>query len=206
MSSTLALVLVNLVPLAGVAFWGWRVLDVVMLYWFENLVIGALNALAMLVSGADESGRPRDGWFEKLVLTLFFAVHYGGFCAGHGVFLVMLLGQPADGSDAEVLDVLANLARDPLILAAAGALVASHGYSFWVNELRTGALRGASAEKLMMRPYGRILVTHLFIFVAAMAVEGLGSPLAAMLAFVALKTALDAKAHRRERAASRSAP
>jgi hypothetical protein len=199
-SSTAALVLVNLIPLAGVAFWGWKVLDVVLLYWFENLVIGAFNALAMLIAGADEEGRPLEGWIGKLPLVAFFVVHYGVFCAGHGVVLAAILGPAVNGEDADLVVVLAEMAREPLLLATAGALVASHGYSFWANQLRTGAWRTASAEKLMTRPYGRIVVVHLFIFAAALAVETLGSPLAAMLAFVVLKTALDAQAHRRERA------
>jgi len=53
--------------------------------------------------------------------------------------------------------------------------------------------------KMMFRPYKRIVVTHLFIFAGAFALQGLGSPVVAMLAFIVIKIAIDAHAHRQER-------
>lgn len=50
------LVLANLIPLLGVLAWGWKVFDVVVLYWFENVVIGAINIFKMLSCAPD----PRD--------------------------------------------------------------------------------------------------------------------------------------------------
>ena len=38
--SLVALVLVNLVPIAGVLFFDWRVFDLLLLYWAESVVIG----------------------------------------------------------------------------------------------------------------------------------------------------------------------
>ncbi len=51
----LMLVAANLVPLVGVLAWGWQVFEVVVLYWFENVVIGAINVLKMLVCSPDTS-------------------------------------------------------------------------------------------------------------------------------------------------------
>jgi hypothetical protein len=42
------LLLANAVPLAGVLFWGWSVSSVVILYWFENIVIGLVNVARMI--------------------------------------------------------------------------------------------------------------------------------------------------------------
>ncbi len=47
------LVAANLIPLLGVVAWGWSTFDVVVLYWFENVIIGVLNILKMLVSSPD---------------------------------------------------------------------------------------------------------------------------------------------------------
>ena len=47
------LVAANLLPLIGVLAWGWQVFDVVVLYWFENVVIGVINILKMLVCSPD---------------------------------------------------------------------------------------------------------------------------------------------------------
>ncbi len=60
-----ALILVNTIPIFGVMFWGWSLLEVVALYWFENLIIGAINVLKMITCvpdleflNMDESGKP----------------------------------------------------------------------------------------------------------------------------------------------------
>ena len=47
------LVVSNLVPLVGVTAWGWQVFDVVVLYWFENVVIGGINILKMMLCAPD---------------------------------------------------------------------------------------------------------------------------------------------------------
>ena len=46
--SVIALVLANLVPLAGVFLFRWEVFPLLFLFWLENVVIGVLNAAKML--------------------------------------------------------------------------------------------------------------------------------------------------------------
>lgn len=117
--SAAALVLANLVPLAGVLIWQWSVSSVVILYWFENVVIGLVNVLRMALAspasldlvalareraGNDEAklaaieqafGRMSLSKIQhglKLFIIPFFIVHYFGFCAGHGVFVFSMFG------------------------------------------------------------------------------------------------------------------
>ena len=45
--SLLALIGANLIPLAGVFFFGWDVTLIVLLYWSENLIAGFYNILKM---------------------------------------------------------------------------------------------------------------------------------------------------------------
>ncbi|MGI9247995.1 MAG: DUF6498-containing protein, partial [Woeseiaceae bacterium] len=52
--SSIALVLANLVPLAGVLLFDWQVFDVLMLYWAENVIIGVINVLRMGVCRGGE--------------------------------------------------------------------------------------------------------------------------------------------------------
>lgn len=52
-ASAVVLVGANLLPLIGVFAWGWDVLNVVALYWLENVIIGAINVLKMLCSAPD---------------------------------------------------------------------------------------------------------------------------------------------------------
>ena len=51
--SAVALVLANLVPLAGVLLWQWSISSILILYWFENVVIGVINVLRMLLASPE---------------------------------------------------------------------------------------------------------------------------------------------------------
>jgi hypothetical protein len=192
------LLLANAVPLVGVLAWDWRVGDVVILYWIENLVIGLFNVLRILA--AQPEGARAGFAAGKLVLAAFFVVHYGGFCAGHGVFLAAMFpvvgpGGARLGIDGVVLDML----REPGLLAAVAALAASHGYSFVRNYLGREEYRRVDVQRLMMRPYGRIIVVHLFVIFGGLLVQGAKAQVPALLLFVVLKTAIDLGMHRRER-------
>lgn len=43
--SSRVLILANLLPLIGVAFFAWDMLALLMLYWTESVIIGAMNVL-----------------------------------------------------------------------------------------------------------------------------------------------------------------
>jgi hypothetical protein len=178
------LVAVNLVPLAGVAFLGWRVADVVMLYWIENVVIGVLNVPRILLA---EKG---DG---RLTGAVFFVAHYGLFCLGHGAVLAELFG----GGDLRKM-LLEMAARPPMLFAVAGFLV-SHLFSLWHNYIVGSEYRAAEVEQLMLRPYYRIFVVHAFVIGGGFVLQATTSPLAALAVFTLIKTAIDFHMHRRER-------
>ena len=103
-TSVVLLVAVNLVPLAGVLLWGWNVATLLVLYWVENGIVGALNVPKMLLaSGPDEPASravdvrglgpvtvARSGMTAKAALVPFFIVHYGIFWLVHGVFVFTL--------------------------------------------------------------------------------------------------------------------
>jgi hypothetical protein len=124
--SLTALILVNLVPLAGVLWFGWRMFDVLMLFWMESIVIGVVNLLRMAVRlfGAGE--------LKGVVLIPFFTVHYFGFCAAHGLMLVLVFGPPDTGlSPAQVLgesgffEIIRQLLSEPTLRWGLIAIAAS---------------------------------------------------------------------------------
>jgi len=188
----------NAVPLAGVLAWDWRVGDVVILYWIENLVIGLYNVLRILAvrpEGAGGALLP-----AKLFIAGFFTAHYGLFCAVHGMFLATLFPVPGPGGAKLAIDgVVLEMLREPGLLAAVAALVASHGASFVRNYLGRGEYRRAQLRQLMHRPYGRIVVVHVFILAGGFLAQGVAAPEAGLAVFVVLKTAIDYAMHRRER-------
>ena len=48
--SVIALLLANLVPVFGVVVPGWEVFPLMFLFWSENVIIGALNVLKLLIA------------------------------------------------------------------------------------------------------------------------------------------------------------
>jgi hypothetical protein len=193
--SAWVLVLANLVPLAGVLFWGWSAFALVALFWMENVVIGVFFILRMLALD------PRDPalWAAKLFMVPFFCVHYGMFTAIHGSFVFHLLG----GKDYQTqgllpLDAAARAAVELGLWLPLGVLGASHLFSFLWNYLYRGEYRRAQLTRLMAQPYGRVVVLHVAIIFGGFAAAMLGSPLWALLVLVALKIGLDVRAHVKE--------
>lgn len=204
-----ALLLANLVPLAGVAFAGWRTYDVMLVYWLENGVIGAFTLLRMATAG-------REPW-STVVLGPFFVVHYGLFWVVHGVFVVALFG-PGGGlaggssagpaSSASGAPLALPIVGDVPWVAGAGwavlGLIVSHGVSYLENWWRAGERREATPSELMSGAYGRVVVLHVALILGGFAVTALRAPLVALVALVALKIGLDVSAHLREHARRRT--
>lgn len=194
-----ALVLVNTIPVVGVLYWDWRIFDILVLFWAENLIIGAINVLRMGTLLITQQA------LGALFMIPFFTVHYGGFCLGHGFFLFMLFGDPmAMAGVAPPGAAIESLQVGTLALPIA-ALAASHVVSFVVNFLWAGEYRGASLDTLMFLPYPRIVVLHVVIIFGGFVIAAAGQPLPALILLIVLKTILDAGAHYREHRALQSA-
>jgi len=192
----IALVLANLIPLAGVLFWEWQVLPLVLLFWLENLVIGLWTLARMLIARGDRAA----DLGERMFLCAFFTLHFGGFCFGHGVLLFSLFDPSSGALDFNPITMLqhafALVQRDGLWIALA-ALVLSHGVSYVTNYLLPGTWRSADGNKLMSAPYARVVVLHIALLGGAFAVDLLGQPKMALTLLVALKIAFDLAAHLR---------
>ncbi len=224
-----ALVLVNLIPLFGVLFFGWSLFSVVTLYWVENLVIGLFNIPKMIICSPDpealaaatsnQAGNSANLPPEmntstahhalKFFMVPFFVVHYGGFCAGHGFFIFGLLGRDASFSGpAGMFSGLPGMVG--YVMSSGGSwfvagLVISHGISFVTNFLGKGEWHRATLPQLMMAPYSRIVVLHVAILLGAFAVMLLGTPIGMLILLILGKTLLDVKMHRRSHAKMNSA-
>lgn len=200
--SALILVLGNCLPLLGVVFFDWDIAALIILYWSENLIIGAYNIAKMLSVGG----------LVGLFPSLFFLIHYGGFCAVHGFFLINLLldatVQPGNDTSwplflvfvellVDVVTQILALAPTTWILAFIG-LAISHGYSFVMNFFLKRERESSTVNSLMSAPYKRIIILHIAIIAGGMGVVALGQPLALLLVFVVMKAIVDLLMHRRE--------
>jgi hypothetical protein len=191
--SALTLIAVNAIPLLGVLGSHWTVLSVILLYWCENVVIGAFNVLRM----AAASPRNITADLGKLFLIPFFVLHYGMFTAVHGVFVMALFGPRANFSASPA--AFASAVRGAGIGLAVVAIAASHAFSFVHNYLMSGEYRNASPQLLMAQPYARVVVLHVVILFGGIGATAMGSPTFALVLLIALKTGLDLRAHLAER-------
>lgn len=198
--SVWALIASNLVPLYGVLAHSWPVFPIMLLFWLENVVIGVLNAVRMIV--AQPPGEGGGGRGEaKLFMVPFFCMHYGIFTLVHGVFVFALFaGDAFDGVDQPgefgqaVPEALASWQLGWALLA----LIASHVLSFFTNFIGRGEYKRYSLGRLLFQPYGRVIILHLTILGGGFLAMAMGSPTWALAVLVVLKILVDLGAHHLE--------
>ena len=207
--AAIVLVAVNVLPLIGVLFWGWDVGTILITYWLENGVIGLINIPKILLAGGANN-------VGGAVMAGFFAVHYGGFWIGHGIFVFLIagiasrglfgfffgsgfpLGGGIGGFGGPVPGAAGPDGAQILLIVA--LLFLSHGLSFLFNYRARKEYLNTTPMKQMFQPYGRLIVLHITIIFGAFLVIGLGQPVALVALLVILKTGVDLLFHLREHA------
>ena len=207
-----ALLVANALPVVGVLCFGWDAFAIVLLYWSENVVVGFYNVLKMAFLKVPHPA----AHLGKLFMIPFFTVHYGGFTAVHGVFVLAFFKQDAAGFNPfpagdtwpcffVFVQLLFNVIGQaisilpPNMLYAIAGLFVSHGISFGYNYFYKGERDRTNLKKLMGQPYGRIVVLHIAVLFGGFLTMVLGSPIGVLLILVLLKTIIDVKLHLRER-------
>ncbi len=188
--STLLLILANLVPVAGSVILGWKLADVMVLYWAESAVIGFFNICKMVVIGR---------WMA-LPASLFFLAHFGAFMAVHFLFIyTIFIEMPQAGTTAGGdLKAVAQLFMD--LWPALAVLFFSHGFSFYTNFIGRQEYRGRTLNKQMSEPYSRIIFMHMVLIFGGGLSMILGGPVVVLLIVIALKIYFDVRAHLKQHA------
>lgn len=213
----LSLLTANGITLVLAMVLGWRLGEVVLLYWVENLVIGVFAAARILTASGSLLGQAGTGdklatHGIKLFLLPFFCIHYFGFCLGHGFFLTFLFsatdgmtsgfsGFSTGSADGMPLGIWRELLGDGWTLSRIGVVVTvavfviSHGVSFFRNYLGRGEYLRTNPHAQMFAPYGRIVLLHVCIVIGAMLISAVGSSWPMVVLFMVGKTFLDAGVH-----------
>lgn len=225
-TSAWALIAANSLPLFGVLFLGWDTFSIVVLYWVENLIIGAINVLKLVVCNPDNNAinwsrlspndeisrkleeAERSGLLNrmqllnhgsKLFLIPFFIFHYGLFCFVHGVFIFAIFGREAGGfGPFGGMDNAVRVFSGEHLWLGVIALAASHLWSFFANFIGRGEFRTTAVPILMFQPYARVVVLHLAILFGAFFAFALGSSIVVLVILIIGKTILDLSLHLRE--------
>src|SRR4030043_57349 len=208
----LALVVANLLPLWGVCFLKWDAFYIILLYWSENLAVGFYNILKI---AAAKVSRPIEH-LAKLFLIPFFTIHYGGFMAVHGFFVLAFAQKAHEGPSVPsigghswpcflvFIQLLINVIRQMFSVIpsqmkfAILALFVSHGVSFVQNYLLAGEYKTAKGGDLMNQPYARVVVLHIALLVGGILTMAVGSPVPLLFVLIVGKIILDIKMHLRE--------
>ncbi|MCP4133033.1 MAG: hypothetical protein GY754_18855 [bacterium] len=220
-SSAWFLIGANFVTVFGVLFLNWGLVDVLLIYFLESLVIGFYNILKMMglemeVDKEFPAFSKVYNWGIKTFFSTVFAVHFGAMTMllGGTVYLFTSLSMMFSDVKIDIFKVIA--AAWPAILS----LFISHGYSFFKNYYRGEEYKKATILRLMGQPYIRLFGLLIILFVAGMLIVGgallyksgvikfkaetMGSfsflfKVVFTCIFIALKTVVDLIGHLRER-------
>ena len=194
--SEIALVTVNLIPVAGLVFFGWSVFDVFFLYWLESAILGFFGILKMIVIGMHLGGV----WKSSLFFSVpFFLVHYGGFMLGHLIFIIILFNGQGENLSLSY-SAAASIVQQTFtrVSIAFLSMFVSHAFSFVNNFLKQREYFNSDPQRFKSLPYGRIAVMHLSVFLALFVTIFLKIPVLAPALIICTKVVTDLRAHRRE--------
>ena len=186
--STLALIIANLVPVAGTLFLGWNLSHVMVIYWAESAVIGFFTLCKIVVIGR----------WGALLAGPFFVGHFGGFMAVHFLFIYTIFVKGLDGMN-DGADDLGEVALVFIALwPALAILFASHAFSFFNNFLGRQEYRGKTIKDQMSEPYNRIIFMHLVLILGGGLTLILGGAIPVLVLVIGLKIYFDVRAHIKE--------
>jgi hypothetical protein len=191
--SVVPLLFSNLLTIAWALFEEWRIIDVMLVYWVQSVVIGYFNFRRIMdlqqfstKNFTINDRQPQPTPETRKSVAFFFALHYGLF---HAVYLGFIVGQEFGEIGLSSIGIVACVV----------AFVFNHRYSYRYNKDRDSQ-RVPNIGTIMFFPYARIIPMHLTILLAA----SLGNEsVKILLMFLLLKTAADVIMHMVEHADAR---
>lgn len=173
----------NIVALVIAVYQGWNLIDLMLVYWAQSVIIGAsyffriLNLDKFSTENFTINNRSVDPTPEtKRFTAFFFLLHFGVF---HAVYLVFIVAEAS-----------ADQLLDPGLLICTAVFAVNHLFSYRYN--RDMDRKGTpNIGTLMFTPYLRIIPMHLtIVFGATQILSTLG-----LLFFGGLKTVADIVMH-----------
>jgi hypothetical protein len=190
--------LINAVPLVGVLYFEWSAINVLVLYWFENLLIGFCTLIRLAAHRAwtrkcgywrhtNQLGLQIDNKPAEMGLIGEYAIGMLGFTLVHGIFVVgIVLIVHQNYPDLAIWQL-----SWPQVTRGALATGVFLGIELAVDLTR---IRGASFAA--MRNYakggmGRIFVLHVAIIFGMFSMTMYHSPMGILYVLIGIKTCVD---------------
>jgi hypothetical protein len=190
--------LINAVPLIGVLYFEWSAINVLVLYWFENLMIGFCTLIRLVMHRrwtrkrgywrhSNRLGIQVDNKPVEMGLVGEYAIGTFGFTLAHGVFVGGI-----------VLLVHQNYPDQPMwqlsweqVLRGALAIAAFLGIELIVDLTRIRGASFAAIRDYAQARMGRVIVLHFAIILGMVAMAWSHSPMGVLYVLIALKTISD---------------
>ena len=190
--STQCLIGANVITIASVFLFDYRVFDILVLFWLETAIIGFYALLKFWTVNLKENSTITALTYS-IPLTIFFIFHFGIFMMVHLVFISVLFSNVAveDGFSNIRIDIMGFVSK---LILPLGALFISHGFSFIVNFLYKGEYKTYDEGMLMVQPYKRVVVMHLTIIFSGFVILPFGSGVAVVILSL-IKFIIDINAH-----------
>lgn len=191
--STSLLIVSNLVVIVLAVVQRWQVIELLWVYWLQNIIIGFFNWRRMMnlkefsTDNLKSNGvQPPPTRKTKRSVASFFLFHYGFF---HAIYLVFLI---------QIIDEIPSQVMLHWTIGLA-IFFFNHSFSYRYNrELDDASLPNIGS--MMFLPYLRIIPMHLVLgFAASMGIRSMQS----LLFFLLLKTTADVLMHVIEHAINR---
>jgi hypothetical protein len=181
-----ALTLSNIFSIYFAVTEGWSLPTVMLVYWFQNVVIGIFNFVRILqlkefsTENFKINGRPAQPTQDTKIFTAFFFLfHYGFF---HLIYLMFIMTFPFSMSGRPIADPITFKYAIGMGLVFLG----NHFFSYIYNKPRD--TKKQNIGYLMFYPYARIIPMHLTIVLG-------GFYSGAIFLFMILKALADAAMH-----------
>jgi hypothetical protein len=191
------LILSNLVPLAGILFWGWDAFVLLCLYCLETAVIGFWTIARVATMSRDPGSVAGRSIAGTLALAGFFTVHAGLFMTVHMLFIYTLFAGPWAGRvhDARDFIRLIVIGKDlwiPLLalFVGQGAIFINDAVNRFV--FAKVPLTNADTGQIMGEFYKRIVIMHVAIMGGAFIAQAIGTA-APLIVLVLLKIAIEVR-------------
>jgi len=169
-------VLGNFLPLAGAAWLGWSVLEILALYWVENLVALAFVLAAVAMLERRGAARPAARRVHNFLVLAVAA----------SLFLGVLLALAAQFTGASQ-----NWWRDPQLLWGVAALAAGHAAGF-AEDVFGRRPSAATPDVVLARAVRRIPVSVFATVAGLFGLAAFGSPFAGLVVLVVVKSGFEA--------------
>jgi len=225
--STIALICANVILALIALFQEWGFYYVLLVFWFEALIIGFYNLIRISISFV--FGNPI-GTFAKwititfparffflIITTGFFVTKFGGFAIGAGLLILTLpvmLTLPAGQTHSlDLSEVIAKISPalgdiGPGLRTAILVLFISHGVSLIFNYVRKQEYKRDNILKLLFFPYARMFLVVVVValgMIASVSVPSLNRMTAFSVTVILLKLLADLLSHLWEHRSARAA-